>query len=224
MIFKRKYFYASILLIIAVISIFVLNNVRPNASSLSQDEIEELRENYPLYPGVPDHLSMKVVTLDDAMKTAETFVFAEVIEQLPEYTINLIDDSNSAEGKIHEKGKEFGMTDTANFIQYKIKVIEDLFESNIFKNNQPEEIIIAVSSEFKDVEPELKPGMKIITPIMQGKGKHQGKYLYYKYGLYYVTDDEYVLAAYDEGSKTVLTGKQIEHAKSALRKMHKMHR
>ncbi len=219
MTFRNRYMYMLALLVIAGISIFAILNVWFNSSSLNQSEVEELRAQYPLYSGVPAHVSIKEITLDDIMKTAETLVLAEVIEPLPEYTIQLVDDSDSSEGKLQEKGKEFGLSDTATFISYRIKVMEDLLESEIL-HNQSAEITIAVSSEFKEVEPELKPGMRIITPISQGTGKHQGKYLYSKYGLYYVTDHGYVLSAYDEGSGAKLTGQSLEEAKSALRKMH----
>jgi hypothetical protein len=187
-------------------------------SSLTSSRVDELRSQYPLYLENPHHINMIEPNFNQIIEHSDGFVLAEVIEQLPEYEVNLIDDTDTSEGKIFEKGKEFGLRDTATFIQYKIRLIEEITGDQFIEENEPStEIIISVNSEFEGYIPELKPGMKIVTSIKRGEGKHEGKYGFSKYGFYYVTDSGHVLSAYNESKNDKFTGKKLEILKAKIK-------
>ncbi len=61
------------------------------------------------------------------------------------------------------------------------------------------------NADFAGVEPELKPGMKIIAVVKKGTtGEQIGGYSFTRYGTYYIVDDDYVLAAYEGESEEIL--------------------
>lgn len=216
----RKW-YSHLFLLPVLLVVLIVNWTSWFSPPLSEKEIDELRTTYPVYKGNPGLMSMREPTLEESVQYADTFVLAEVIEQLPEYTIKLISNAQTPEGEIYEKGEDFGLTDTASFLQYRVKIIDDLFDSQLVQKNDADEITISINSEFKGFAPELKPGMKFLSPVSVGTEIHEGRYSYSKYGFYYVTEDDYVLSAFPEDSKAELTGKQIDYVKSALRKIKK---
>ncbi|WP_340015023.1 hypothetical protein [Paenibacillus sp. FSL K6-1318] len=58
------------------------------------------------------------------------------------------------------------------------------------------------NADFAGMEPELKPGMKIIAVVKKGTaGEQLGGYSFTRYGTYYIVDGEYVLAAYEGESE-----------------------
>lgn len=187
---------------------------------MNEDEINRLREKYPLYEEDPPLIDMRKPKLEDLVKRADAFVLAEVLEALPEYTVELIEDSDTPEGKLYEKGKEYGMQNTASFMQYRVRVIENITGESSGKGEEVRgDIIIAMNAQFRGYAPEPEPGMRIVTPVSKGEGKHEGKYFYSKYGFYYVTDDDHVLSAYVEDDGYEFTGRTLDHLKKKIREL-----
>lgn len=198
-----------------------LKNARYDiAEPMNEDEINRLREKYPLYEEDPPLIDMKKPKFEDLVKRADAFVLAEVLEALPEYTVELIEDSDTPEGKLYEKGKEYGMQNTASFMQYRVRVIENITGESSGKGEEVRgDIIIAMNAQFRGYAPEPEPGMRIVTPVSKGEGKHEGKYFYSKYGFYYVTDDDHVLSAYVEDDGYEFTGRTLDHLKKKIREL-----
>lgn len=198
-----------------------LKNARYDiAEPMNEDEINRLREKYPLYEEDPPLIDMRKPKLEDLVKRADAFVLAEVLEALPEYTVELIEDSDTPEGKLYEKGKEYGMQNTASFMQYRVRVIENITGESSGKGEEVRgDIIIAMNAQFRGYAPEPEPGMRIVTPVSKGEGKHEGKYFYSKYGFYYVTDDDHVLSAYVEDDGYEFTGRTLDHLKKKIREL-----
>lgn len=209
-----------VLISITLIIILTIYSIQPESPSLSEVQINELRSQYPLYESNPASIQMKEPKIEEVYSISDTVILGEVVEVLPEYTIELVQGSDTPEGKIYEKWKAYGITNFASFLQYRVKISEDITGNN-FDNNEDigKDIIIAVNSQLKGDVPELLPGMKIITPIKKGKDKHEGKYFFSKYGFYYVTDDGYVLSAFAEDSKNNFTGKTLDFLKSKIKEM-----
>ena len=138
--------------------------------------------------------------------------------------------------------------DTAMFIQYRVKVIEvistkssgqgegtggqgaDIDSQAESISGQAEstgdqaesisgDIIIAMNTQLMGYEPELEAGMRIVVPVKMGDGKHEGKYFYSRVGLYYVTDDGFVLSAYVEDEDSKFTGRTLEYLKRKIKGM-----
>jgi len=198
-----------------------LKNARYDiAEPMNEDEINRLREKYPLYEEDPPLIDMRKPKLEDLVKRADAFVLAEVVEALPDYTVELIEDSDTPEGKLYEKGKEYGMQNTASFMQFRVRVIENITAESSGKGEDVRgEIIIAMNAQFRGYAPEPEPGMRIVTPVSKGEGKHEGKYFYSKYGFYYVTDDDHVLSAYVEDDGYEFTGRTLDHLKKKIREL-----
>jgi len=187
---------------------------------MSEDEISELRAKYPLYEMDPPLIEINKPKLEDLVKRADAFVLAEVVEALPDYTVELIEDSDTPEGKLYEKGKEYGMQNTASFMQFRVRVIENITAESSGKGEDVRgEIIIAMNAQFRGYAPGPEPGMRIVTPVAKGEGKHEGKYFYSKYGFYYVTDDDHVLSAYVEDDGYEFSGRTLDYLKKKLREI-----
>lgn len=140
------------------------------------------------------------------------------------------------------------MQNIASFMQYRVKVAEVIsakssgqgegddgqeadIKSQAEKTSEQAEsisgqaesisddIIIAVNSQLRGYMPEPEAGMRIVTPVKKGDGKHDGKYFYSRVGFYYVTDDGFVLSAYVEDEDNRFTGRTLEYLKRKIKGM-----
>lgn len=217
---SKKSVYILSLLFLFTAATFAVKGILLSAPTLSEERILELRTQYPLYDENPPFVFAKEPKLEEVLKTVDAVILGEVTEVLPEYSVELITDSDTPEGKIYEKAKQYGMTNTASFIQYRVKVFRDISGiSSVESKDIEDDIIISVNSELEGYIPELKPGMKIITPIKKGAGKHEGKYFFSKYGFYYVTEEGYVLSAYVEDGNAEFTGKTLDYLEGKLKEI-----
>jgi hypothetical protein len=165
------------------------------AAALSPEQIQELRKEYPLSTGYPALIDLRDITFQEVLEVSDSVIVAEVAQQMPDFTVNLITDPDSPEGKLAGKQEKLGIGfNTRVFSSFQVKVervvtgekVADTI--NLFYN----------SSELKGIEPELKAGMKIVAAIKRGVGKEQqGSYSYTRYGLYYVVEGDYVLTAFE---------------------------
>ena len=80
--------------------------------------------------------------------------------------------------------------------------------------------------ELSDMEPHLRPGMKIIAAVKKKVGPQQeGSYTFTRYGTYYIVDDHYVLSAFDSESEeissftNITNGRTIDHLKSKIKEL-----
>ncbi|MBO5098541.1 MAG: hypothetical protein J6C16_00055 [Clostridia bacterium] len=142
---------------------------------LTSTQIENLREQYPIYGDINKinpliEVAQVETSLEEISKRADTFVYGEVIEEVPVYSIYSY----------------------AKFYGYRLKVYKDT--ENIFSTG--EEITIVANTDFKDYNPSLSEGMKVVVPV-KGFKSQQGKYNF-DVCMYYVTEDGFVLSAFDE--------------------------
>ena len=219
---SKKLVCISCLVLLCLVAAAVIHAVLsgPASVSMSEDEISELRAKYPLYEEDPPLIEINKPKLEDLVKRADAFVLAEVVESSQDYTVNLIESSDTPEGKLYEKWKDHGMQNTAPFMQCKVRIIENITgESSGKVEDIPGEIIIVMNAQHRGYAPEPEPGMRIVTPVAKGTGGHEGKYFYSKYGFYYVTDDDHVLSAYVEDDDHKYSGKTLKYLKKNLKKM-----
>ncbi len=212
---NNKFMYLSGVMLLILAAVLTVNSVFLSTPSLSEEQISELRAQYPVYWGAPPNVSMREPRINEIFDRADAVILGEVVEALPEYSIGFVEKgSNTPAEKIYEK---FGMSTTDSFIQYRVKVNE-VIAGNIFDGEEgsKRDIIIINNAMFKGFMPELKPGMKIVTPVGKGEDVHEGKYWFSRFGFYYVTEDGYVLSAYNEDEKYKFTGKTLDYLKAKI--------
>ena len=169
---NKKLLFSILIVIVAVLLIltFAEKDERLNAY-----EIEELRTQYPIYGDINKvnpliEIGVVKTTLKELSQRADTFVYGEITEEVPVYSVYSY----------------------AKFYGYKLRVFKDAHR----KIAQGEEIIIIANTEFKDYNPSLSVGMKVVVPVAENKSQ-QGKYNF-DVCMYYVTEDGFVLSAFDE--------------------------
>jgi len=218
---RRRGYIVSLAYIFCLLMLLIITGGpivnRPSYMSLSA---EEMSAKYPVYEWNPPYITIKEPKIEEVFRGADAVIVGVVKEVLPEYSVNLIYDSNTPEGQIYEKSKGDGVRTSASFLQYRVHVIGDITEK-MFKNDEltVQDIIIAVSSELKGYVPEPEPDMVIVTPVTKGKGSHEGRYFFSKYGFYYVTEDGYVLPAYVEDEEYKFAGRKLSYLKKKVKEI-----
>lgn len=188
--------------------------------SLTEERLVDLRANYPVNYNTLMNVAMIEVPFSHMLEFSQTAVVAEVIEKLPEYTINLIPDENTPEGILNKKHEEMGFSFAeARFTPFKVKVDEIIAGDPL-----SEYVNIYYNSDFINTEPDLAPGTKIVVTLFKAPGHPEGNYSFSKFGTYFVVDNDYVLSAYEskelgemsfEGK--TMNGKTLENLKGEIR-------
>lgn len=142
----------------------------------------EIRKKYPLITKSQFSLDVASFTFEELVSTSPDIVEISVVEVLPDYTIDFIDDINDVSTKLL-------------FHQYKVKVVNNLSETSLNKTDD-ETITICCNSRFDGSYPKLSVGMNAICSLEAAKGAHTGKYIFYNKGFYYI-DEGVALAAYE---------------------------
>ena len=125
-------------------------------ASLSKEEIEALREEYPVSAEKPSMLSMRDQTFAQWVQQADTFVYVEITGEPRFYSIAL---GGGGEKEI-EKDEAVDQSRTAHF-EYPAKVVRDA--TGVFKGG--EAITISSPQMFFEVTPALKAGDRIIAGV-----------------------------------------------------------
>ena len=164
---------------------------------LSPEEIEALRETYPLC-GYPDLVSGNWnVPLEERIERADTFVYGEVRGDVQYYT------------------KDVALS-TVEFYAYTLSVLAD--SEGLYEKGT--EITLHSNILLKNMTPELQDGMRVLVAFKAGT-KDEYRSSFAPSGLFYVTEDGYVLSSFNEaatGTKIPLSGMPVEEALKVLRK------
>ncbi|MCP1187422.1 hypothetical protein [Paenibacillus sp. 1781tsa1] len=165
---------------------------------LSPERMEELRKEYPLSTDTPVLINIREVSFREIMDFADSVIVAEVVSSLPNFSVDLPVAPGTPEGDFAEKDRAAGLVPyKPEFITYKVKVHKVLTGEDVEKDT-----FLFYNADFAGVEPELKPGMKIIAVVKKGTtGEQLGGYSFTRYGTYYIVDGDYVLAAYEGESE-----------------------
>ena len=188
--------------------------------SLSPEKIQELRKEYPLSIGAPVNVNLRDLTFKEVLDHTDSVIIAEVIQQIPDISVELITAPGTPEGNLTAKEQEAGMNPyKPEFTSFQVNVKEVITGEEVENT-----INLIYNSDFKDIEPNLKPGMKIVVAIKNGVGAQQeGSYSFTRYGTYYVVEGDYVLSAYEGQSEEMrdftlqTNGKPLENLISEIR-------
>jgi hypothetical protein len=198
------------------------NSEQLASKSLSAEEIMELRKDYPLSSGSPENVDIRDLTFKEVLDNTDSVIIAEVVQQMPNFSVDLITEPGTPEGNLAEKQKEAGMEPyKPEFVSFQIKVEEIITGEEV-----PDTVNLIYNADFQGIEPDLKPGMKIVAAIKKGVGEQQaGSYSFTRYGTYYVVDGNYVLSAFEGQSEEMVNfsrqtnGKSLENLISEIKEL-----
>ena len=158
------------------------------------EEIEALRDKYPVYGiKVPELLCMVSYTFEEAVKMADTIVYGEVTGDYEKYFADIVE-----------------------WYEYPVSVIKDT-EGLL---PEGEQIYINHTEIMKDYYGPLSEGMRIIVPVIKDDDG-ENRYNYSVIGMYYVTEDGYVISAYDEAklAEQVYSGMKVKQFWEKVREL-----
>ena len=179
---------------------------------LSAEQIDALREKYPLCGHIPPLVSMRFYTMAEVMEDNDTFVYGTVEGEMSVYSKYI----STGDPELDKKRQENGIADVYDFYSYTISVIEDT--EGIYQAG--DKIRIESNTVFIDFNPHLSDGMKIVIPVA-GYSRPDGVTGFSTEGMYYVTEDGYVLSVIDEAMMMMeepLSGVKLEKLLKALKK------
>ncbi|MBE5949581.1 MAG: hypothetical protein E7261_11240 [Lachnospiraceae bacterium] len=212
---KVKKYYVIVLMIIVVLvaGCVFLEEWISSEQRLSEKQIAELREQYPICGiNIPATISMRKSSLTETKEIAESFVYGKVVGDMSTYSIS----ASAGNASLDNKREENELIDTFDFYEYTIAVIED----TAGKYAEGELITIAANTAFIDFNPKLIDGMQVVVPVVEDS-EVDGRNYYTVFGMYYVTEERYVIAAYDEeqlnDSKDVFGGIKVDSLMKKLK-------
>ncbi len=210
---NKKNTFIIIPALLLILSICLISNINNQEYRLNDAQIAALREKYPVCGvEVPAGVSMKKLSLSNVKNVAETFVYGEVVGDVKTYTVKL----STGNSMLDEKRKENGISEEYEFYEYTISVINDTEG----KKEKGENITIASNMIFKNYNPQLSSGMKIVVPVVNDKKKSTRNH-YIVDGMYYVTEDGYAISAFEENatsSRNITSGVKVEELLRQLKK------
>ncbi|WP_150269848.1 hypothetical protein [Paenibacillus tepidiphilus] len=187
--------YAVIVAVLVSIMVTGCSGQERSTAGLTSEQFTELRQQYPLATGYPALIDMVEVSFEDIMEHTDAVIIAEVIRQMPNYTVDLPFAPGAPETKLKEKQEAagFGAVTSIECVSYQAKVQRVITGAKV-----ADEINLFYNAEFQNIETPLKPGMKIVTAVMEGSGNQpEDSYSFTRYSTYYVVEGDYVLTAYE---------------------------
>ena len=192
----EKYKFKVLCVILAAL-LCVLTACTAPTDRLSPEEIEVLRQTYPLC-GTPDIVDgYWNVPVEEYIERADTFVYGEVRGDMQYYT------------------KDVALK-TVEFYAYTLSVLAD--SEGLYEKGT--EITLHNNMWLKNMTPELQDGMRILAVFNAGT-EDEYRSSFAPSGLFYVTEDGYVLSTFDEtetGTGIILSGLPVKEALKLLQK------
>lgn len=176
-------------------------------STLSESEIAELRREYPVCGDIrtlPPNGDLLVPTWEKVKAREDTFIYCTIDGDMTTYDQYI----STGNPDLDKKRQENGIGDVYKFYEYPITVIEDA--AGLFQPG--DKLTIASNMDFVDYNPHLSEGMKAIVPVIRDMDE-ETRMQFGVNGFFYVTEDGYVLSAFDEKQasiKTAITGEKVD--------------
>lgn len=180
---------------------------------LSEAQIEALRGEYPVYgTKLPPLVDMITPTMDRIRERVDTFIYGTIEGEMTVYSEYI----STGDEKLDEKRERVGLGNTYDYYKYTLSVIEDT--AGILQKGDKIELVANI--EVVDYNPTFTDQMTVIVPASQEEEDPQ-QFAYSVYGTYYVTEDGYVVSAFDEQRaemKESLNGIRVERLLDELKK------
>ncbi len=208
---KKRVFFIFVAALVCVCAFVAV--LRHNQSVLSESVVAQLRDRYPVVKNLsPEGVYSAFVTLD-MVKDVDggSFVYGMMVSD-EEYSSTVV---STGYPELDEKRENEGIDNTVHFFLNTFEVIDDS-ESMYEKGTT---LTLSSNVIFKGHLPIFEKGQKYVIPVKESSIE-EGIYNYTCVGIFYVTEDGYVLAAYDEEgrSEKKYTGMKVEQLLRELKK------
>lgn len=210
-------------LCLAIVGVFT-NLSHSSKPRLSEDEISQLREQYPISgQKAPEMVSIYPEPLETQIELTKkfhsnpetyTFVYAEVVGEVTSFDKNM----STGHSALDAAYKQHGINLNHEFYEYTLSVIKDS-ERN---HKEGDIITIYANMMFIDYYPKLTDGMKIVVPIADYDEPNNTRYGFDNVGMYYITENGYAISAYDEESLLKKEPMSGMHVDDLLKELHRM--
>ena len=167
---------------------------------LVQNEIDCLREQYPINDAEPPNADRIPIFLEDGIRTCDCFVEVEVLEEPTEFIKTVTIAYDTPEGALHEKA---GGLQQFDFVKCKVRILDVAF-GHITQDT----IDLTYNSMFDIGMPDMEVGSKFIVGGTYNEDTESIDIDYDK--MYYVTEDDYILSVRSEESKNRHTGIKVD--------------
>lgn len=183
----------TILMIISFLIVSGCSTVPDVPPRLSDERMQQLRKEYPFSTGYPSNIQMRDVPFDEILDYSDAVIIAEVLQRDADFKVDLTAEPGTPEADLKEKERQQGGEPyQPTFVSYNVNVRETIVGEKVEGHVQ-----LFFNSDFKGVEPDLKPGMNIVVSVKKGTAPaQQGKYSFTRYATYYIVDENYVLSAF----------------------------
>lgn len=199
---KKKILF-TVLICAGVISIGIIT-VHFSNQHLSKSELAQLRKQYPIYgPTISQELIDafgKEAYIEQYHEKTENFIYGEIVGEHTTFWRNQYT-GKEAEKSCGNNWKEL--------MEYTMIVSDDT--NGIFEQGDEITLVSGIGSGLVAGLPVLAEGMKVVIPVYQDSFK-ESRYWWSEVGMYYVTEDGYVISAFDEEtlSYKVYSGIKVE--------------
>lgn len=210
---RRKIIITSLVFLALLFTVIGIIEINSKYEKLTKNEIENLRVNYPLYSGSPDgfFVTSEYVPIDTVVDLSDTFVYCEVIGNVYYSRYEM----STGDTEFDEKLESYGAGLEVTKFYYPVKVIKDT-EGLL---SEGFEFSYSCSSVYYDLMPQPDIGDKLIIPLHLYK-RDNGEVMYEtgNQAVFYVTDKEYVLAAFKSDADEKYSGLKAENVMNVLKK------
>ena len=169
-------------------------------TKLRQSTIDELRKDYPITGQAPANITMIEPSLDLIYEASDSVLVLEITGDIS----HRVEDLLTGDATLDEKLASHGLPGEVEYFAYPVRVLQD--EMEIYEEGT--ELMIYNNAIFEDVTPKLEAGDRISIPLQTGHNKSES-IPFSVFGLYYITNDDYVLSAFNE-KDGAFTGYHLE--------------
>ena len=202
----KKYVSALLAGLLCVFFFSACSSYSPPNAALSQEEVNALREKYPVYPvkvegpvDVYTDISVEEMAANPDMNTA---IYGTIVSQKKWGYTSL---AGTDHPELEEKKRELtGSAGTATFLCYEMEIIRDAGG-----RYQPgDKVTLSITQFLESTIPPLEPGDKFIAlgGYYDGINAFPDEINIAFKGLYYVTEDGYAISTSGEEPQTRASG------------------
>lgn len=193
---RKKWFSMALSALLCLLFLSACSPYSPAEPVLSEEEVEALREEYPIQP-ISTHPLIDIDTsgtVEEMATTMDTAVYGKVISPRKWKSV-------STAGTDHPELEEKKGTGSASFLCYELEVIRDAGG----KYKKGDKVVFSLTEMLEGTVPDFQEGDGVIFMGAYSDGEENALEneigITFK-GIYYVTDDGYALSTCGEDPQT----------------------
>ncbi len=193
---RKKWFSMALSALLCLLCLSACSPYSPAEPVLSEEEVEALREEYPIQP-ISTHPLIDIDTsgtVEEMATTMDTAIYGKVISPRKWKSV-------STAGTDHPELEEKKGTGSASFLCYELEVIRDAGG----KYKKGDKVVFSLTEMLEGTVPDFQEGDGVIFMGAYSDGEENALEneigITFK-GIYYVTDDGYALSTCGEDPQT----------------------